>query len=344
MQISELEQTFTQQQAIAISLIQADLRFLFTVVKNSARFESNYIVSLMPCMGVIIDGAEDWLQAYNRSSKQKLSVPTFDKQEQLFYEEMRSTIKMWNTKYDELYQKLKSLYGESDQHFSALCRPITKALHLYDVFGADLANGQYCGNTILCAFYSPQYKFDNSPSQYGEYIKQMAEIGGKYIAVFGATKEYSTDPSMIFDCVNYGGFIKSPVGNEFSDKFVLFSLLCQIQFALLCIDKFIIEECTTKLRFLYLQYYYSVPIIKEYNIKTGANIHIDSSWISDKFRNAMAHYKVGVALKTNEIIIDDPLFGLTQKFFSCNYFTLKSAIKTILESVAQQIKDQLNLQ
>lgn len=105
-----------------------------------------------------------------------------------------------------------------------------------------------------------------------------------------------------------------------------------------------IEECTTKLRFLYLQYYYSVPIIKEYNIKTGANIHIDSSWISDKFRNVMAHYKVGVALKTNEIIIDDPLFGLTQKFFSCNYFTLKSAIKTILELVTQQITEQLNLQ
>ena len=98
------------------------------------------------------------------------------------------------------------------------------------------------------------------------------------------------------------------------------------------------------MRFLYIQYYYSVPIIKEYNIKTGANIYIDSSWISDKFRNAMAHYKVGVALKTDEIIIDDPLFGLTQKFFSCNYFTLKSTIKTILESVAQQIKDQLNLQ
>lgn len=344
MQISELEQIFTQQQAIAISLIQADLRFLFTVIKNSACFKSNYIVSLMPYMGVIIDGAEDWIQAYNRSSKQKLSVPTFNKQEQLFYEEMRSAIKMWNTKYDELYQKLKSLYEESDQHFSSLCRPIAKTLHLYDVFGADLANGQYCGNTILCAFYSPQYKFDNSPSQYGEYIKQMAEIGGKNIAVFGATKEYLTDPSMLFDCVDYGGFIKSPVGNEFSDKFVLFSLLCQIQFALLCIDKFITEECTAKLRFLYLQYYYSVPVIKEYNIKTGANIHIDSSWISDKFRNTMAHYKVGVALKTNEIIIHDPFFGLTQKFFSCNYFTLKSAIKTILESVAQQIKEQLNLQ
>lgn len=343
MQIPEIKQPFTQQQAIAISLIQADLRFLFTVIKNSARFESNYIVSLMPYMGVIIDGTEDWLQAYNRSSKQELSVPTFDEQEQLFFEEMRSTIKMWNTQYNELYQRLKSLYEESDRHFSALCCPIAKALHLYDVFGTDLVNGQYCGNTILCAFYSPKFRFDISKSRYGENIRKMMEIGGKYISIFGSTKEYLTDSSMLFKCADYGGFVKSPVGNKFSDKFVLFSLLCQIQFVLVCIDEFITEECTTKLRFLYLQYYYSVSAVKEYNRKTGAGIRIDSGWVSDKFRNAMAHYKIGIALKKDEIIWGDPLFGLTQKFLNTDYFTLKNAIKVALKSTSQQIRKYLNL-
>lgn len=343
MQIPEIKQPFTQQQAIAISLIQADLRFLFTVIKNSARFESNYIVSLMPYMGVIIDGTEDWLQAYNRSSKQELSVPTFDEQEQLFFEEMRSTIKMWNTQYNELYQRLKSLYEESDRHFSALCCPIAKALHLYDVFGTDLVNGQYCGNTILCAFYSPKFRFDISKSRYGENIRKMMEIGGKYISIFGSTKEYLTDSSMLFKCADYGGFVKSPVGNKFSDKFVLFSLLCQIQFVLVCIDEFITEECTTKLRFLYLQYYYSVSAVKEYNRKTGAGIRIDSGWVSDKFRNAMAHYKIGIALKKDEIIWGDPLFGLTQKFLNTDYFTLKNAIKAALKSTSQQIRKYLNL-
>lgn len=343
MQIPEIKQSFTQQQAIAISLIQDDLRFLFTVIKNSARFESNYIVSLMPYMGVIIDGTEDWLQAYNRSSKQELSVPTFDEQEQLFFEEMRSTIKMWNTQYNELYQRLKSLYEESDRHFSALCCPIAKALHLYDVFGTDLVNGQYCGNTILCAFYSPKFRFDISKSRYGENIRKMMEIGGKYISIFGSTKEYLTDSSMLFKCADYGGFVKSPVGNKFSDKFVLFSLLCQIQFVLVCIDEFITEECTTKLRFLYLQYYYSVSAVKEYNRKTGAGIRIDSGWVSDKFRNAMAHYKIGIALKKDEIICGDPLFGLTQKFLNTDYFALKNAIKAALKSTSQQIRKHLNL-
>lgn len=72
MQESESEHRFTKLQAISISLIQTDLRFIFTAVKNSERFKSNYWVSLMPYIGVVVDGAEDWLKAYNRCSKRKL--------------------------------------------------------------------------------------------------------------------------------------------------------------------------------------------------------------------------------------------------------------------------------
>lgn len=343
MQESESEHRFTKLQAISISLIQTDLRFIFTAVKNSERFKSNYWVSLMPYIGVVVDGAEDWLKAYNRCSKRKLVVPTFTKQEQEFYEEMRSSIKMWSVGYDKMYQELKTLYEESNQYFSSLCRPIARIFHLYDIFGVDLVNRQYCGNTILGAFYAPRYKFRNDAAQYGEHIKNIMEIGGKYVVVFDAEKEYETDPSMLFTYKDYGGFVKSPVGNKFSDRFMLFSLLCQIQFALICIDQFIMEECATKLRFLYLQYYYAVDMIEQYNRKTGANIFIDCRWVSDKFRNSMAHYKVGVALRTNEIILTDPLFGLTQKFLGCDYFELKQTIKTILESVAEQIKGKLHL-
>ena len=97
------------------------------------------------------------------------------------------------------------------------------------------------------------------------------------------------------------------------------------------------------MRFLYLQYYYSVSAVKEYNRKTGAGIRIDSGWVSDKFRNAMAHYKIGVALKNHDIIWEDPLFGLTQKFLNTDYFALKNNIKAALKSTSQQIRKYLNL-
>ena len=45
----------------------------------------------------------------------------------------------------------------------------------YDIYGVDRANGVVCGNTILCFYYNPLYSFGDN----GEFIKNMAEIGGK---------------------------------------------------------------------------------------------------------------------------------------------------------------------
>lgn len=33
------------------------------------------------------------------------------------------------------------------------CKPIAKELKLYDIFGTDLVDNQYRGNTILCSYY-----------------------------------------------------------------------------------------------------------------------------------------------------------------------------------------------
>ena len=66
----------------------------------------------------------------------------------------------------------------------------------------------------------------------GEYIKVMSEIGGRYINLFHATTDFQVNNELQFGVQDYGGFIKSPVGNVYSDKFVLMSILCQINFLL----------------------------------------------------------------------------------------------------------------
>ena len=50
-------------QKAAFSLIQQDLRYIYTVIKNINPKASNYIPSMLPYLGVVIDGAEDWLKA-----------------------------------------------------------------------------------------------------------------------------------------------------------------------------------------------------------------------------------------------------------------------------------------
>ena len=57
----------------------------------------------------------------------------------------------------------------------------------------------------------------------------------------------------------------------------------------------------------------------------------------------MMHYKLGVALKENELVDDDYMFGLTQKFFNENYLTVKNEIISELKNLSFQIKNYLNI-
>ena len=71
-------------QKAAFSLIQQDLQYIYTVIKYIKPHESNYIPSMLPYLGVVIDGAEDWVKAINNSSKCKLQIPLFKESESVF--------------------------------------------------------------------------------------------------------------------------------------------------------------------------------------------------------------------------------------------------------------------
>ena len=329
-------------QKISIKLIQNDFRFIFTVVKNYPNIGGNYFVALFPYFGLITDGAEDWLKAFNNSSKQIINATLFNPEQQNFFEKMRESIKLWDNDYDTVFTELEEKYSESDLYYSTVCKPIAKALHLYDIFGAYVANNKYCGNTILSGCYVPYYKIGDDN---GEVIRRMSEMTGYYTVIFNATSCYKTNPTFSFDGDHdYGGLVKSPVGNHFSDKFVLFSILCQINFIVECVDGFIDEEVSTKLRMSYLLYFYLLKIIPQINEKLNTTFTVNNKWYSDKFRNAMAHYKMGIALKEHEIVYDDLFFGLTQKYLNADYHTVKNDIIDYLGKLANQIDNYLRLE
>lgn len=327
-------------QKAALALIRNDLRFLYTVIRHINPNKSNYIPSLLPYLGVIVDGAEDWIKAINNSQKKKIQIPRFSKEEEKFYEQIRNCIKLWQMDYNSIYDLIHQAYCESDDYFGKICKPMAKKLHLYDIYGVDTVNGVFCGNTILCRYYSPFFQYNRNN---GEYVKTMTEIGGVYIVCFDAIKEYIVDDTLKFDDKDYGGFIKSPVGNKFSDRFVLFSILCQINFLLYCIEQWLKEESSVKLRFAYLLYYSLLNVIPQINKKLGTHFILNEHWKNDKFRNAMAHYKMGVVLKEKDLIKNDIMFGLTNHILGEEYFHVKESIYKELKRLAIQIGSYLKL-
>lgn len=332
----------TTQQGAAKELIRSDLRYLFTVLQNKHHIGSNYIVSMMPYLGLIIDGAESWVTAMNNVSSGAIDAPRFTQEEKLFYSTVRQSIKLWEISYEEVYTLLERCYTESDVYFSSLCKPIAKRLRLYDIFGADLTDdGHFCGNTILDAVYLPGY--NHGDSEYGPNLRDMAVIGGKYIPIFDAMNAYEVNPNLHFHYRDYGGFVKHPVGNKFSYRFVLFSILCQLNFILYAVDQYIVPEIPTKLRFAYMLYYYLCDMVPKINSKHGTSFLLDRSFYSQALRNAMAHYKVGVYLKPNDIVPDDPMFGMTQKAFGLNFYEAKNGIYHELKLLSRQLETYLQL-
>lgn len=152
----------------------------------------------------------------------------------------------------------------------------------------------------------------------------MTEIGGRYTRLFNAMSKYHVNTDFKFDVQDYGGFIKPPVGNVYSDRFVLLSILCQINFLLYGVEQWVKDEIPTKLRFGYLLYFSLINVIDQINSKLGITFKIDTSWKLDRFRNAMAHYKLRIVLMENELISCDAMFGLTRKLFGEDYLIVKS--------------------
>lgn len=332
----------TIQQKAARELIRSDLRYLFTILKNREGIKSNYIVSMMPYQSLIVDGAEAWIVAMNNSVPGAIDAPRFTPEEKEFYDAARQSIKLWELPYAQIYTLIKERYTESDRYFSSLCKPIAKRLQLYDIFGADLTeDGHFCGNTILDAIYLPGY--DYTDSAYGPNLRDMAVIGGKYIPIFDAMEAYAINSDLKFQYKDYGGFIKSPVGNKFSFRFVLFSILCQINFVIYAVDQYIVPETPTKLRFAYILYYYLCDVLPHINTAHSTSFVLSREIYSQDFRNAMAHYKLGVYLKEHEILPNDPMFGMTQKAFGTDFYQIKNQVIGELIALANQLEKYLDV-
>ena len=329
--ITELQ--FSEVQKAAVKLMQSDLSFLYTIFTQREIVPPNYYVALMPYMGLIIDGVEDWIKVYNNTSKIKLAAPIFTAQQQAYYEEMRKSIKLYEKGADCFNELLKIKYQESDRYFSSVCKPIAKYLRLYYVYGVLSCNGIPCDNTILDQCFSPYFQFGNPD---GERIKSMAEVAGKYVTIFDAIKSYSITDKHSFSTKDYGSFVNSPLGHSYSTKFMLFSIMCQINLVVKAVNDLVEDEIPTKLRFSYLLYYYLCGMISSVNNMCKTSLNIDKKYYSENFRNAMAHYKLGIALKESELK-DDPVFGLSQKILNVEYTVLRNYIINELTKLSEQI-------
>ena len=160
-------------QKAAYELIQADARFLYTLTviqRNAKNINSNYILMSQPYIGLFADGTEQWCQ------KLGLDAPQFADTEKTYYTALRQSHKLYELPYSNYLSALMMKFKESDNYFYKIRRLREKLFGYYNV-GTDLCNGHFCGNTILCALYTPVDTLNNK--KIGPWIKDISMVSGK---------------------------------------------------------------------------------------------------------------------------------------------------------------------
>jgi len=321
-------------QKTAYELIQADARFLYTltdIFKNAQNISSNYICMSLPYIGLFTEGAEQWCK------KVGSNAPRFNPTEKVFYTQLRQGHKFFEKSYGDYATLLFKKFIESENYFYNIRRLREKIFGYYNV-GTDLCNGEFCGNTILCSMYTPIKLLGNEGVE--PWIRDMSIVAGK-LAAYLDCKEfpiYRYNDNIIVIYKDYHFYRNSPLKMNDDFGFLLFSILCSINYAIEFIENYFIDEIPQKFKYAYLQYYYLCDFIKDMNTQKNTNFYIDDCLFDRKFRNCLAHYGLGQYISETEIISDDILKGLTNKAFGKDYLTTKAELYEILRSLTKQIR------
>ncbi len=324
-------------QKAAYELIQADARFLYAltdIFQNAQNISSNYICMSLPYIGLFTEGTEQWCK------KVGLSAPRFDQAEKVFYTQLRQGHKLFEKSYKDYTTQLFEKFIESENYFYSIRRFREKILGYYNV-GTDLCNDKFCGNTILCSMYTPTKILGNNEA--GPWIRDMSIFAGKLAASLGCKEFplYRYNDNLIVKYEDYHFYKNSPLKMNNDFGFLLFSILCSINYAIEFIESYFIEEIPQKFKFAYLQYYYLCDFIKELNAQNNTDFYINNCLRDRNFRNCLAHYGLGQCISEVEIISDDILKGLTNKAFGKDYLTTKMELYEILRNVADQIRQAI---
>ena len=216
-------------QKAASELIQSDARFVYTLIKiqqEAENINSNFFLMCQPYIGLFADGAEQWCR------KVGLRAPAFNQVEREYYKSLRQSHKLYESSYSVFTKELMLKLKESDEHFYSI-RSIRERIVGYYNVGTDLCNGEYCGNTILCALYTPVNIWNNK--EIGAWLRNISIVVGKLAAFFGCL-DYEPYMYNNKQCVRYKDFHffrQCPIGEKSELGFLLFSILCNINFLVL---------------------------------------------------------------------------------------------------------------
>ncbi|WP_019214234.1 hypothetical protein [Fenollaria massiliensis] len=323
------------REKIVLNLIIDDALSIYSLFKHieSRKDMDTYIVALTPILGLYVEGAVKWLKS---NKELKDTVPKMNPECKIFYETLRKNTKFYGEDIIDIDKELRGQFNQADDYFSQSINIFNKVFYLHDNYGVTFLIKDKIkipmANTIDFASLLPDFTFD---LEYAIKLKDYLFYAGSLISkILGKDlmidkNLYKIDMKIKFVNKDYGFFMRSSFSQKYNQNFILFNLICNINFILYGLNQLIIEDAPIKLRATYLLYYYLCSINSEINDYFNTSFNIDDRYSDSKVRNALAHYGLYQALG-DDIIEDDLFGGLTNKYFNLNWINLLKELNNIL--------------
>lgn len=324
---------------VVYKLIQLDFELICEIYfRNDELTNTLYTLSFNGYYGMIIDGSTKWML---KVKELKSIVPQISTQQKKYYNHLRQSIKFWDMSYDDYIENMTAVYKDSESYFANQTSSIARILKIYDVYGVAYFNKEPIGNTIHYSMVLPSFDYKTFTLD-KEYVINLNEYAGRLIRNTDIKLNDSlVDFSNIDITAKDRGGIKK-IGIEKDTKlFFLYNLICLISFNLYGLKPLKNSFLPSILRMNYILYFYLDTILEEVNIDNKTDFFIDSQYIDTQFRNCMAHYGIGNLLRQDEVDLNDPFGGLTQKIFSMDYVLLNKKIEANFETLLKQIYSYL---
>ncbi len=310
----------------------SSILFLMEHVKKRKDM-GNYIFPFVSTFGLVIYESLKLIDKMGASEK-----IGFEQNDEFskFYEKLRLNTKFYEKSLCDVNSCLKNKYDYMSNYFYNLVVKFLRPFGIHYRYGVTflLKDGKEfpISNTINSAVILPGFSLSK---EYNQYLLKNFVYAGEILAkilgedIVKSKNLFTIDKDTKFKDIDYGYFRRCDFSLDYNENFILFNLICNINFILYGLNQLIIEDAPIKLRATYLLYYYLCSINSEINDYFNTSFNIDDRYSDSKVRNALAHYGLYQALG-DDIIEDDLFGGLTNKYFNLNWINLLKELNNIL--------------
>ena len=292
---------FSPTEEVVLNLIYADMKFIYNLIQDIKKQKSsNFAISLLPYMALVYKEAYKWC---DKNKKLREYLPKIPNEIEAYYEYYREYNKLLKNDIVTISNNYEYQFNKTKNHFEKNRSNFSKKLGIYKTYGVgtyqdSLTKKLPIYNTIYFSVLIPKFSWDNL-NEISKDLYKIAENIGEFFGIFiHPYDDRLTNNIKSIKIVDYDFRPRtSPFYNVYSDKFLIFDLLCKCNFLLYGLNSYTTIYKTTKLRFSYNLYFYICENINKINDYYNTNFTINSKYKDDELRSAFMHYGIWKIVK-----------------------------------------------